>query len=303
MAHTPIQVLECTSAEDLLNRLAPRNNLWRPHPSPWIFRGQDGDWPLLPKAYRKGGQAYRDLGFDCDLSALEPPAEVFAKTQQDFLREFRDILDRTGLPIPSRPADLYHTSSRGEFGGEPAYAAYPQLALAQHLGLPTPLLDWSYRGAIAAYFAVPKDPPKTDEMVVWGLRTDFIMADSRFLPNEKEVAGAVMSLETAPRSGNANLHAQAGVFTLMRGDAAYDMTVDAFVELLCREDPKLFVSGSPPIMRKLTLKMTHASELLRLLAIEGIDAASAFPGYDGVARSMKERTLWKKPTRKRKRKV
>lgn len=296
MAHHPIQVKECTSAEDLLDNLSPRNNLWKPHPSPWVFRGQDGDWPLLPKSYRQDGQAYRDLGFRCTIptgATADEREEVFATTQEIFIRDFRDILDRTGLPIPSRPPDLFHGTARNEFNGEPAYAAYPQLALAQHLGLPTPLLDWSYRGVIAAYFAVPKASATADKMVVWGLRTDFITAYSRFMPNEKEVEGTVMSLETAPRSGNANLHAQAGLFTLMRGNAASTMTVDGFIELMCKKDPTIYVTGSAPLMRKLTLDMKHARELLRLLAIEGVDAASAFPGYDGVARCMKERSMWR----------
>jgi hypothetical protein len=46
------------------------------------------------------------------------------------------------------------------------------------------------------------------------------------------------------------------------------------------------------LLKKLTLPKTEAPALLKILADEGVSAASVFPGYDGVAEAVFERGLW-----------
>ena len=52
----------------------------------------------------------------------------------------------------------------------------------------------------------------------------------------------------------------------------------------------------PRVIRKFTLPVSQAAELMRLVASQGVDAASMFPGYAGVAESLMERDLWLDPT-------
>jgi hypothetical protein len=287
---------ECdfTDPEEFLNRLSPRDPFWRVRPSNWIFRGQEGDWPLLPKAYRNGGEAFRAFGQSWKLwgQNRDDHWQRFQTAQIVLLNLFRDVLDKSGLAIPLQTPELYEGGSLRPSGPGVDPNAFPQLALAQHLGLPTPLLDWTTRPLVAAYFAVPKKKPSDDgKLVVWALRQDFIMGTSGF-GAKFDGRRIVTTIEVAPRSSNANLHAQAGLFTLVRGDAVHDVTIDDYVKRAAEGDPDLAAYGGGPLMRKLTLPILHSPALLRLLADEGIDGSTMFPGYDGIVRAMTERTLW-----------
>ena len=46
-----------------------------------------------------------------------------------------------------------------------------------------------------------------------------------------------------------------------------------------------------PELRRFLLEVHHTPNLLRLLAQEGVDGCSLFPGADGVVRAMRERVL------------
>jgi hypothetical protein len=47
-----------------------------------------------------------------------------------------------------------------------------------------------------------------------------------------------------------------------------------------------------PAFWKFTLPHTEAPTLLRLLALDGISAATIFPSYAGVVSALRERPLW-----------
>jgi len=52
-----------------------------------------------------------------------------------------------------------------------------------------------------------------------------------------------------------------------------------------------------PVMGHFRLPSSEARKLLRLLSQEGINAATIYPGYKGVADSLTERELWDIPER------
>jgi hypothetical protein len=152
------------------------------------------------------------------------------------------------------------------------------MALAQHHGLPTMLLDWTRRAWVAAYFAAEESADRNrrraaSHLAVWALFRGGLV-DPVEGPHFYDTPGGT----------NPNLHAQAGLFTIH------------FAE----DDPSLEqhfvrikkITGSTPTLRRLTLPTPEAPQLLRLLSEEGINGASMFPGADGVVRSMRESALW-----------
>jgi hypothetical protein len=288
---------DCKTAEELFEKLSPRHAYWQPDPSLWIFRGiGDVRHPLIAKAHRSGG--FSDFGYDLGRDA------GFSKrddVMEELLERFRAALDRAGLPIPAR--DRLGRSDGGTWGSRISQYDVPLLVLAQHYGLPTPLLDWTSQGRVAAYFAAASaanESARDGSLAVWGMRRDFerhwIMSEdssNRWL--------ASVNVISAPRASNPNLHAQSGVLTWLWGEQAHTMTLDAFAEMVAeRHATKLAEAGiTPPLMRCLTAPRSCAPTLLRLLSHEGVDGSSMYPGYDGVVRRLKERELWDDGTTKK----
>jgi hypothetical protein len=146
--------------------------------SDFIFRGQSTDEPLIPRIAR-----------------LKPKGKL-PKIESLMLAEF----ERLSLPFiqfePQNQWDL--------------------LAIAQHHGLPTRLLDWSFSALAALWFCVQK-PPKNDKTdkpldgVVWLLKTlpeDFI----EFPTNETPFSQGRTRI-FRPRAASPRILAQTGVFT------------------------------------------------------------------------------------------
>lgn len=138
------------------------------------------------------------------------------------------------------------------------------------------------------------DATAAQQLAVWALRTDFV----RFVGGE---LGGDLTLEliTVPHSSNTNLHAQAGVFTLTKtgidGVEQY-RPLDTVIELAKEERAtSQGLPASHPVsrpLRRITMPRTAAAELLRRLHDERVSAATLFPGYSGVSRSLEDEAGW-----------
>lgn len=156
------------------------------------------------------------------------------------------------------------------------------VALAQHYGIPTRLLDWTWKSTVAAYFAargvLPTKDAESGSLAVWALNTGFVESIAR--ENKNSVA-----LVTAPQASNPNLAAQAGLFTVDR--QPYPLPLEERLVQLAKS-----TRFGECVLRKVTLPRGLAGGLLRWLGLNGVTAASIFPSYDGVARAIEEMWFW-----------
>jgi hypothetical protein len=274
---------EYKSADDFLSALGARHELWSG--DSWVYRGQaDADWPLLATAVRddrpfaRFGLTYPEHRLD----PVPPNWSIRADLQNQLLRHFRIGLDRSGLVIPTPSPQIDSTDCRTiTTGAEPHREAFPLMALAQHHGLPTLLLDWTIRAWVAAYFAASdaaddeRGTRNASHLAVWALQRTSKCDDKR-----------CSLFYEAPGGTNPNLNAQGGLFTFFIAED--DPSLEEYVYRLGEQ------KATPWKLRRMLLPLSEAPVLLKLLADEGITGASMFPGADGVVRALRERALWQR---------
>lgn len=225
--------------------------------------------------------------------------QIFAEVHA--LGRFFDRADTAGLPLPEDSQRLrfvlrgiQHRRFAQPFDSFPwpPREFWSLLALAQHYGVPTRLLDWTRSGFTAAYFAalgVVRNRVTSTHMAVWAYGAKY----DRMGVLGTSVSAYVHPVQfiTAPYAENPNLRAQRGVhilknpelLTMIEPADRYDVT-DALSEVHR-------VLGDEPLL-KFVVPATEAGAVMRLLAKHDVDAATLFPGYDGVITALAEEALW-----------
>ena len=312
-----IEERQFESAWDLLEYL----DRSRPHWSNrwdcgWVFRGQrDADWELVPSAWRGTDPAFEkvrekmvaasqaamfaerrryEVGPVADLERInECIGQAAAELQ--VVNDFVEIADQIGLPVldPPRTDGLslilsIHNqpepvSFRPPFFPEPTTA----FGLAQHHGIPTRLLDFSYRPEVAAFFAadhVLENGDSDGRLAVWAVERIHSSLSTGFKLNSM----------TVPRSQHNFLHAQDGLF-IWAPTGDYDGLIGEGMtrrSLNAIADQSRLMPEQLPLFRKATLPKSEAPELLRLLHLQNVTKAHLMPSYSSVSDVVRRKILY-----------
>lgn len=201
----------------------------------FLFRGQRQDQPLLPKLARISLR-----GKIKDIEKL-------------IIDEFR----RTSLPLSEfMPIDDWDL-----------------LALAQHHGLPTRLLDWTYSALAALYFTVKESPAKGkkniyEHGVVWLLKPD--LADYRMDTEEFGPLSNKITKIFRPKIISRRISAQAGAFTVHK--------INASGGVVKFENHSQFKNK----LLKIIVPPEHFPSIRHRLNMLGVNSATLFPDIDGL---------------------
>lgn len=277
---TPTE-MHFTKARELLDFVSPLNPFW--DAGTHIFRGQPSiHQKLTPSVCRRGKGSFADGS----------PRKVFAYTISDqvryevtVLREFLLGCDRSGLAVPGYTEQTKDKITSGPGSFLSAHDPWPQrqlyeiLAAAQHYGVPTRLLDWTERSFVACYFAASganfEVSSHDDRIAIWALNTS------------NSNSWKSVSIIRTPGGSSKNQAAQSGVFTTHK---VSHITHDEFYqpEALEEVDEIYGPSGEDSVLMKMTLPVREAPNLLRMCSKLGVDASTLFPGYQGVAQSVRD---------------
>jgi hypothetical protein len=224
----------------------------------FIFRGQPVDEKLLPKLGRPSLR-------------LKKGKKTLRQMEQLIILEF----DRVGRPMAKlKPENLWDL-----------------LALAQHHGLPTRLLDWTYNALAALWFAVKKPPEKTDgrnrDGVVWLLMTqpgdfvDFSLKPSLSRKTSEDPFDGPSTRIFRSSVIDDRMAAQAGLFTVHK----LLKKKKKFIEL---EKNSLFSKR----LWKFEVPANRFWVLRRQLNACGANYMSMFPDLDGLSEHLVSRFSW-----------
>lgn len=321
-----VEEITIESIEDLFDYITGRKNIPDLRED-FIFRGvKSSKHELIPSSLRKDeddeefiiDKFFSENNIDKkeDCSSYEEFNKEHCNKEINLLFNFYDNADKEGLFVHNNQKfrsninkDTFKKPCDNS-GYWPIREYFDLLALAQHYGIPTRALDWSFDYHVALYFSVIgvlEDKHKDDDCVLWAFNyKKFVNSKVDYsIPHYNHL----IHIYGSPYYENENLRSQKGIFTILE-DQKNDISFKPFDILMGEllDEYKSYLENSnndkrkypfngqydiklngEKVFYKFIIPQDLKAEVLNDLYKEGYTEERIFPGYASIAKSIENK--------------
>lgn len=310
-----VEKITIEGVEDLFDYITGRKNIPDLRED-FIFRGvKSSKYELIPSSLRKDDDG--EFEIDKYLKGAFPDNRVLK--ENIVLFDFLEMADKQGfkIPIPQKFREFFHKSVksyRDYLAPWPMYDYFEAISLAQHYGIPTCALDWSYDYKIALYFAtigILEENNGNEDCVLWAFNHKNFESSRDSIKNSRNVnlwidKNIPVVCYRPAYNDNPNLNAQKGLFTfIIQKYNEYSIKpLDQLISDELDNCVKKEISGATrfekgstlislnndeKVFYKFIIPQDLKAEILNDLYKEGYTEERIFPGYDSIAKSIENK--------------